>query len=55
MTLPLVIGLVAATVVLSPLLVRVMDRKAGCPLAVLLFAAAGVLGANFTDLSLIHI
>ena len=51
MTLPLVIGLVAATVVLSPLLVRVMDRKAGYPLAALLFAAAGVLGTNFTSVS----
>ena len=51
MTLPLVIGLVAATVVLSPLLVRVMDRKAGYPLAVLLFAAAAVLGSKFSAVS----
>ena len=51
MTLPLVIGLVAATVVLSPPLVRVMDKKAGYPLAALLFAAAAVLGSKFTDVS----
>ena len=51
MTLPLVIGLVAATVVLSPPLVRVMDKKAGYPLAALLFAAAAVLGSKFTDVA----
>ena len=49
MTLPLAIGLVAAAVVLSPLLVRVMDRKAGYPVAVLLFAAAAVLGSKLTS------
>lgn len=51
MTLPLVIGLVAATVVLSPILVRVMDKKAGYPLAAILFAAAAVLGSKFTEVS----
>ena len=40
MTLPLVIGLVALTVVLSPPLVRVIDKKAGYPLAALLFGFA---------------
>ena len=51
MTLPLVIGLVALTVVLSPPLVRVIDKKAGYPLAALLFAAAAVLGSKFTSVS----
>lgn len=51
MTLPLVIGLVAATVVLSPILVRVIDKKAGYPLAALLFAAAAVLGSKFTSVA----
>ncbi|MCP1388159.1 DUF4040 family protein [Corynebacterium sp. TA-R-1] len=51
MTLPLVIGLVAATVVLSPILVRVIDKKAGYPLAALLFAAAAVLGSKYTEVS----
>ncbi|WP_175935759.1 DUF4040 family protein [Corynebacterium sp. Marseille-P4321] len=51
MTLPLVIGLVAATVVLSPILVRAIDKKAGYPLAALLFAAAAVLGSKFAEVS----
>ena len=51
MTLPLVIGLVAATVVLSPVLVRAIDRKAGYPLAALLFAAAAVLGTKFSSVA----
>mgnify|MGYP002715988793 CR=1 FL=1 len=46
MTLPLVLALVAAAVILSPILVRVMDRAAGYPIAALLFAAAIVLGRN---------
>ncbi len=46
MTLPLVIGLVAATVVLSPILVRVIDKKAGYTLAAILFAAAAVIGVS---------
>lgn len=47
MTLLLVLALVAAAVVLSPVLVRVMDKYAGWPLALLLFAAAALLGQQF--------
>ena len=46
-TLPFVLALVGATVVLSPVLVRVMDKKAGWPLALLLFAAAALLAREF--------
>lgn len=46
-TLPFVLALVGATVVLSPVLVRVMDRKAGWPLALLLFVAAALLAREF--------
>lgn len=51
MALPLVLALVAVTVPLSPLLVRVIDRKAGWPLALLLFAAALVLGRQFPTIA----
>lgn len=51
MALPLVLAFVAATVPLSPLLVRVFDRKAGWPLALLLFAAAVTLGREFPNIS----
>ncbi len=51
MTLLLVLALVAATVVLSPILVRVMDKYAGWPLALLLFAAAVVLGRQFPQVA----
>ncbi|PAT11845.1 cation:proton antiporter [Corynebacterium hadale] len=47
MTLPVVLALVAATVILSPILVRAMDRKAGYPIALILAAAAVVLGREF--------
>ncbi|WP_342318871.1 DUF4040 family protein [Corynebacterium mayonis] len=47
MTLPLVVALVAATVLLSPLLVRIMDRRAGWPLALVLFGAAFTLGREY--------
>ncbi|MDY5785421.1 DUF4040 family protein [Corynebacterium sp.] len=47
MTLPLVVALVGVTVLLSPLLVRVIDRKAGWPLALLLLAAAYILGREY--------
>ncbi|MEJ5928767.1 DUF4040 family protein [Corynebacterium sp. H128] len=46
MTLLLVLFLAGAAVVASPLLVRVMDRKAGWPLAVLFLAAATVLAGH---------
>ncbi|WP_066528685.1 DUF4040 family protein [Corynebacterium bouchesdurhonense] len=51
MTLPLVLALVAAAVVLSPILVRSMDRAAGYPIAALFFAAAGVLGRHLGEVS----
>ena len=51
MTLPLVLALVAAAVILSPVLVRVADRAAGYPIAVLLFAAAGILGSHLPDVA----
>ena len=47
MTLPVVLALVAATVILSPILVRAVDRKAGYPIALVLAAAAVVLGREF--------
>ena len=47
MTLPLAVGLVALTVVLSPPLVRIMDRAAGYPIALAFFTAAGVLASQF--------
>lgn len=47
MTLPVVLALVAATVILSPILVRAMDRKAGYPIALILAAATVVLGREF--------
>ncbi|WP_165164863.1 DUF4040 family protein [Corynebacterium qintianiae] len=47
MTLPLVLAVVGAAVILSPVLVRVMDRKAGWPLALLLFAGAVLLGREY--------
>lgn len=40
MTLLLVLALAALSVVFSPIMVRVLDRKAGWPLALLFFAAA---------------
>ena len=51
MTLPVVLALVAATVILSPILVRVMDRKAGLPIALILAAAAVVLGKEFPGIA----
>lgn len=51
MTLPVVLALVAATVILSPILVRVMDRKAGLPIALILAAAAIVLGKEFPGIA----
>ena len=51
MTLPLVLALVAAAVILSPILVRVMDRAAGYPIAALLFAAAIALGSHLSDVA----
>jgi len=51
MTLPLVLALVGATVVLSPILVRVMDRAAGYPIALTLFVAAALLGREFPAVS----
>ncbi|MBV7282408.1 DUF4040 family protein [Corynebacterium sp. TAE3-ERU30] len=50
MTLSTVLLLVAATVVLAPLAVRLGDRLAGWPLALLFFAAAGVLAAKLPDI-----
>ncbi|WJY67119.1 DUF4040 family protein [Corynebacterium auris] len=47
MTLPLVLVLVGATVALSPLLVRLMDRKAGWPLGLVLLASAFILGREY--------
>lgn len=51
MTLPLVLALVAAAVILSPILVRVMDRAAGYLIAALLFTAAIVLGSHLGDVA----
>ena len=51
MTLPLVLALVSATVVLSPLLVRVIDRRAGWPLGLVLIGAAGLLGREYPDVA----
>ncbi|WKD56707.1 Na(+)/H(+) antiporter subunit A [Corynebacterium capitovis DSM 44611] len=51
MTLPLVLVLVGAAVVLAPPLVRVLDRRAGWPLALLLFAAAGVLARRYPEVA----
>lgn len=50
MTLPIVIALAGAAVVLSPLLVRLMDRKAGWPLAAVFVAAATVLGTRLPEI-----
>lgn len=50
-TIPLVLSLVGAAVILSPVLVRVLDRKAGWPLAALLFAAAALLAGRFPDVT----
>ncbi len=47
MTLPLVLALVGLTVVLSPVLVRLMDRRAGWPIGLVLAAAAVLLGREY--------
>ncbi|QGU06261.1 Na(+)/H(+) antiporter subunit A [Corynebacterium occultum] len=49
MTLPIVIALAGAAVLLSPPLVRLLDRKAGWPLAALFLAAAAVLSMELPD------
>ncbi|MGP6175570.1 DUF4040 family protein [Corynebacterium sp. A21] len=46
MILPIVIALAGAAVILSPPLVRLMDRNAGWPLAALFLAAAAALGSK---------
>ena len=54
MTLPVVLALVAATVILSPILVRVMDRKAGAPVAsspARVQVLAGARGKNMPQMS----
>ncbi|WP_291314328.1 DUF4040 family protein [Corynebacterium sp. UBA2622] len=47
MTLPLVLALVGLAVLLSPVLVRIMDRRAGWPLGLILAGAAAVLGREY--------
>ena len=46
MTLLLVLALTGAAVAASPLLVRVLDRQAGWPLAAIFLAAAAVLAQH---------
>lgn len=50
MTLPIVVALAGAAVILSPPLVRLLDRKAGWPLAALFLMAAAVLGTRLPEI-----